>query len=95
MLRSLAIEYPRAHDVSDALQSNVDKLPKNIAKNLEELSSLISELASIRGPAFYGYEREGIPASEAFKLKYAQEVYGKVEKYLKLISRLLEEKLFL
>jgi len=93
LLRSLAIEYPRAHDVSDALQRSADRLPGEIAEILEELASLVAELASIRGPAFYGYEREGIPASQAFKPQYAREIHNKVEKYLNLINELLEEKL--
>jgi HEPN domain-containing protein len=93
LLRSLAIEYPRTHDVSDALLACVDRLPNEIARSVKDLANLVAELASIRGPAFYGYEREGIPASQAFKPEFAQEIYEKVARYLKTINKTLTEKL--
>ncbi|MEM4499477.1 MAG: HEPN domain-containing protein [Sulfolobales archaeon] len=66
LLRALRIEYPRSHDVSDVLIDHGDALPENLRSEVEELARLVSQLASIRGPALYGYEREGIPASKAF-----------------------------
>ncbi|RLF12789.1 MAG: hypothetical protein DRJ97_07175 [Thermoprotei archaeon] len=89
LLRALAIEYPRAHDVSDALLEHQGRLPRALKARVEELARLVADLASVRGPAFYGYEREGIPASRAFKLDYAQEVYGRVRRFVKLIERCL------
>ncbi len=89
LLRALAIEYPRAHDVSDALLEHRGRLPRALKAKVEELARLVADLASIRGPAFYGYEREGIPASRAFKLEHAQEVYGQVRVFVKLIERCL------
>ncbi|MEM1538282.1 MAG: HEPN domain-containing protein [Candidatus Nezhaarchaeales archaeon] len=90
LLRALAIEYPRAHDVSDALLRHKDKLPTNISGRAEELAILVSELASIRGPAFYGYEREGIPAGKAFTMKYAEEIHVKVQSYVDVIDATLK-----
>jgi len=51
----MGIEYPKIHDVGDVLIENADKLPEELKENIKELADLISELASIRGPAFYGY----------------------------------------
>ena len=82
-LRMLGIEYPKSHDVSDVLLRHRDKLPQPIKEKVENLASLVSELASVRGPAFYGYEREGIPASQAFSLAYAERVVGEVKKHVK------------
>lgn len=91
LLRLVSIEYPRSHDVSDALLEHSDKLPRELKDRIEELAKLVSELASIRGPAFYGYEREGIPASQAFSLNYAQEVLIKVRNYVVLIGKIIDE----
>ncbi|MCD6243610.1 MAG: HEPN domain-containing protein [Candidatus Korarchaeota archaeon] len=89
LLRALAIEYPKTHDVSPVLLSVSDKLPEAIRSRVTELSSLISELAAIRGPAMYGYEREGIPASEVVSEGYAREVLEKVRGYVGMISGVL------
>jgi len=89
-LRLIGIEYPKSHDISDILLEYKDRLSQELRNNIEDLSKLISELASIRGPAFYGYEREGIPASQAFSINYAREIFTKVEKYIRLIKNLIE-----
>lgn len=98
LLRALAIEYPRTHDVGPVLLSVSNKLPESVRRHIERLSSLISELAAIRGPAMYGYEREGIPASEVVSEGYAEEVLEKVRNYVGMISGvlipILEEKGF-
>jgi HEPN domain-containing protein len=72
-LRRLAVEYPREHDVSEALEATADRLPDNIREQVGEIKALSAELARIRGPALYGYEAEGVPASEAFTKDYATE----------------------
>ena len=72
-LRRLAVEYPREHDVSEAVEATADRLPDNIREQVEEIKALSAELARIRGPALYGYEVEGVPASEAFTKDYATE----------------------
>lgn len=90
LLRLIGIEYPRSHDVSDVLLEWRDKLPRELKDRIEDLASLISELASIRGPAFYGYEREGITASQAFSLEYARGVFGRVEEYISYIGAIID-----
>jgi len=86
LLRALAIEYPRSHDMGPVLLSVADKLPEGLRKNVESLSSLVSELAAIRGPAMYGYEGEGIPASKVVTESYAREVYERVSSYVSNIA---------
>jgi len=78
-LRRLAIEYPSEHDVSEAFQAVADRLPNDLSERLEEIKALLVELAKIRGPAFYGYEAEGIPASEAFTRGYAAQTLDRVK----------------
>ncbi len=82
LLRALAIEYPRSHDIGPVLLSIEGKLPEDLRKNVKDLSSLVSELAAIRGLAMYGYEREGVPASKIVTENYAREVYGRVSAYV-------------
>lgn len=90
LLRALGIEYPRSHDVSDALLEHWERLPEPIRGRAEDLARLVADLAAVRGPAFYGYEREGIPASRAFTLSYAERVYGRVKPYVKEIKNLID-----
>lgn len=52
--------------------------------------SLLTELSRVRGPAFYGYEREGIPASEAFSKEYAGDIFQKVSKIVSLCEKYLK-----
>ncbi len=79
MLRRLAIEYPHEHDVSEALEAASERLPDYLRAKVDELKSLVAELARVRGPAFYGYELEGIPAGEIFTTEYASEVLRKTK----------------
>ena len=53
------------------------------------LRSLLTELSRVRGPAFYGYEREGIPASEAFSKEYAGDKFQNVSKIVSLCEKYL------
>jgi len=85
LLRLIAVEYPREHDVSDVLLENVEKIPEELRSHVQQIAELMAELAAVRGPAFYGYEREGIPASEAFTRGYSEDVYEKVRRYVTLI----------
>jgi len=84
VLRRLAIEYPRQHDVSDALATASDRFPESLKEKTEEITQALSELDRIRGPAFYGYEAEGIPPSEAFTTDYAKQTLRRVRPLVKL-----------
>lgn len=79
VLRSMAIEYPHEHDVGEALNIVQDRLPSSLRNDLSKLRELLTELSRVRGPAFYGYEMEGIPASKAFSKEYANRTYCEVE----------------
>ncbi len=90
LLRSMAIEYPREHDVGDSLDYIEKKLPDYLKSELPSLKNLLTELARVRGPAFYGYEREGIPASEAFSDEYAGSTFKKVSRIVNLCEKYLQ-----
>lgn len=91
LLRALGIEYPRSHDVSDALIDHKDALPEGLRGEADDLARLVSQLASVRGPALYGYEREGVPASKAFSRDYAEGVLSAVRRYVSLVEGALRE----
>ena len=90
VLRYLAIEYPREHDVGEALTQIVDNLPSYLKKKIHSIQTLMTELARVRGPAFYGYEREGIPAREAFSREYAENAFEKVKEIIELCIKFLK-----
>lgn len=91
VLRALAVEYPREHDVGDALAEVKDRLPGYLAEKMNDIQKILTELARVRGPAFYGYEREGIPARRAFGEEYAMRILGAVREYVGLCRNFLRE----
>jgi hypothetical protein len=84
-LRCLAIEYPREHDVSEALEAAADRLPDYVRRQLEEIKSLSAELARIQGPALYGYEAGAVPANDAFTREYAARTLDNVKSIVNLL----------
>ncbi len=88
-LRYLGVEYPREHDVSDALPEIEGRLPDHFRQRIGEFKRLLSELTKIRGPAMYGYERQGIPASKAFSMDYAKQVFAQVRELVDLCAKFI------
>jgi hypothetical protein len=90
VLRILAIEFPKEHDVSDILQDlNGLKLPSWFTDELPGLASIMRKITPKRGPALYGFERELKPPSEIFSrldgedaLRDAKEVYRKCNRFI-------------
>jgi HEPN domain-containing protein len=91
LLRRIAIEYPREHDVGEALDSAAQRLPDYLKSKLDELKAMLRQLAGVRGPAFYGYEAEGIPASEAFTREYATNTLEKTRPLVDVCVRFATE----
>jgi hypothetical protein len=65
-LRQAGIEPARTHDVSEALRNSASRFPDWFAERIPDLAALSTELAGDRGIAFYGDERQGIPADRLF-----------------------------
>lgn len=66
LLRLVGIEFPREHDVSDVLVSSQGRFPEAWREVLPELARRMREITPKLGPAMYGLDAQGIPASEAF-----------------------------
>lgn len=90
LLRSFAVEYPKEQDVGDAVAYIEEKLPDSVRSEIASIKKLLTELSRVRGPAFYGYERESIPASKAFSEAYAREIFGEVQNVVTLLAAFLE-----
>ncbi|MBS7247535.1 MAG: HEPN domain-containing protein [Candidatus Jordarchaeales archaeon] len=90
-LRAFTIEYPKRHDVGDALPLIRDKVPDWFSSKIPQLSATSSDLARKRGPAMYGYESELKPASEIFGKNDAEEAFNSAKETFALCKRLIEE----
>lgn len=89
LLRFFAIEYPKEHDVGDALERIKHLLTGKLVERLKEISGLMTELAQSRGLALYGDEARGIPSSQLFSRDYASSVLNQVTETLGLIEELV------
>ncbi len=56
LLRSVGVDPPRVHDVSDVLEAERDRLPVELADDLDVLTRASKELRRDRELAFYGAE---------------------------------------
>ncbi len=56
LLRARGIEPPRVHDVSDVLLAERDRMPGELAEELENLTDISRTLRRDRELAFYGAE---------------------------------------
>lgn len=90
-LRTVGIEYPRSHDVSDVLMENKDRFPVWFRKEIENLAEASSWLAEKRGPAMYGDEIGGIPASRLFTHEDAEQALNYARKAVSSAFRLFKE----
>ncbi len=79
VLRFVAIEYPRDHDVSSALEIARDKFPAWFSKKISEFMRISRDLSKKRGPAIYGYEAQQRPASDIFSKNDANEALMSAE----------------
>ena len=91
VLRSIAIEYPREHDVSRALEMLKEKFPDWFSFKIPEFIRISRDLSKKRGPAMYGYEAELRPASDIFSSEDAEEALKSAEGVFETCNRLIEE----
>jgi len=90
-LRSVAVEYPKEHDVSDALHMVKNKFPDWFKKEIPRFMEVSESLTKKRGPAMYGYEAELKPASEIFTKKDAEDAFLSAEEVFKACEKLIRE----
>jgi HEPN domain-containing protein len=91
VLRSIAIEYPKEHDVSKALKIAKEKIPDWFSSKIQKFMDISLDLSKKRGPALYGYEAEFKPASEVFSEKDAKEALASAEEVFVACNKLTNE----
>lgn len=92
VLRFVGVEPPKRHDVHRVAETVADRLTPEWRQALVELRASLDGLAADRGPAFYGDEAEGIPASDLFGEPEARAAIAVVDRLLDLYERLLRER---
>lgn len=91
VLRSIATEYPREHDISKALEMLKDKFPDWFSFKIPEFIRISRDLSKKRGPAMYGYEAELRPASDIFSKKDAEEALKSAREVFNACNKLMKE----
>lgn len=90
-LRFVGVDPPKRHDVHRVAVRFVDRFPGEWRAAFDDLRSALDQLAQERGPAFYGDEAAGVPASELFGQDDAHRAMAIVDRLLSLYRRLLRE----
>jgi len=91
ILRLVGVEYPKEHEVSDAMRDSATKFPhwfQSLVADFEEASVWLSER---RAPAMYGDEVAGKPASQLFNNRDSRKALTFAGEALRSCERLLKE----
>jgi len=88
-LRTVAIEYPKRHDVSAVLLQVRARFPNWFST--EEFAEVSRELVEKRAPAMYGDDLKMLPASQLFTREDAQKAAGQAQRIYDACVRLLKE----
>lgn len=79
------------HDPSSQLKELIGRFPSNIRDSLEELASLVSEIAPEHGRSSYGEPAEGLTPSDIYREEHATETILKTRRAKEIIERVLSE----
>ena len=90
-LRTIGIEYPKEHEVSDALRENMAKFPGWFQSHIAYLEEASAWLTEKRGPSMYGDEIAGIPASRLFTSNDSRKAVEYASQAQRLVKKLLRE----
>ncbi|MEM0018025.1 MAG: HEPN domain-containing protein [Candidatus Korarchaeum sp.] len=95
VLRLLAIEYPREHDVSDVLleAAKSRRLPEWFMAELDFMAEVSRDLARKRGVAFYGDEQTLRPPSSLFTEEDASSALRDADRVYKNCKKLIDQAL--
>ncbi len=91
ILRSIAVEYPREHDVSDSLEMVREKFPDWFSSKIPDFIRISKDLSKKRGPALYGYEAQMKTASDIFSRSDAEEALGSADDVFNSCNRLIND----
>ena len=89
ILRSIAVEYPREHDVGDSLEIVKEKFPDWFSSKIPDFMQISKDLSKKRGPALYGYEAQMKTASDIFRRCDAEEALMSAKDIFNSCNRLI------
>ena len=90
-LRTVAVEYPKVHDVGDVLKVSRHKFPEWLREEIDKLAEISHELSEKRAPSMYGIEVMGKTPSQLFDRKEAEEALAKAKYTYEVVSRFIKE----
>ncbi|MEM2926647.1 MAG: HEPN domain-containing protein [Candidatus Bathyarchaeia archaeon] len=91
ILRLVAIEPPKWHDVGPILKRHREVFPPWFRSEIDELASISRRLRREREPSMYGDEETGTPPDQLYSLIDAKEALAYAQKVLGLCIKLLKE----
>ncbi|MEM4186250.1 MAG: HEPN domain-containing protein [Candidatus Caldarchaeum sp.] len=89
-LKTIGVEYPKIHDVSDVLLEYRDRFPAWFAYEVEFLANASRSLAAKREVSFYGGEEALLSPDDLVDRKDAEQAIEQASKTYELITRLLQ-----
>lgn len=90
-LRFVGVDPPKRHDTHKVLARFIGRFPREWKESIDELRASLNRLAEERGPAFYGDDERGVPASDLFDEADARRAMSVADRLLDLYRRLLGE----
>ena len=90
-LRTVAVEYPKVHDVGDVLKLSRKKFPKWMRREIDKLAEISHDLTDKRAPSMYGIEALGKTPSQLFDKEEAEEALEKAKYTYRIVSRFIRE----
>lgn len=90
-LRTVAVEYPKVHDVGDVLKLSREKFPEWMRKEVDRLAEISHDLADKRAPSMYGIEALGKTPSQLFDEEEAEEALEKAKYTYRVASKFIGE----
>lgn len=90
-LRFVGVDPPKRHDAHRVLARFIGRFPAEWRQAVDELQGSLDRLAQERGPAFYGDDAGGVPASDLFGESDARRAMSVADRLLDLYQTLLGE----
>jgi HEPN domain-containing protein len=88
-LRFVGVDPPKRHDAHKVVARFIGRFPAEWRLAVDELQAALDRLAQERGPAFYGDDEGGVPASDLFDEADARRAMSVADRLLNLYRRLL------
>ena len=88
VLRLVAVEPTRTHDVADLLRREAARFPEWFRREVDRLATISTEMAGDRGIAFYGDERQDLAPRDLFDGSDAERAAANLEYVAGLCNRL-------